>query len=78
MALDGKIVSQFQIKVSAQKFYKILKDLCFHIPTISPKVINQVEIHGGDWDNHGHGSVKIWNYVVGKCISKNLTLIYIF
>ncbi|XP_038893022.1 MLP-like protein 328 [Benincasa hispida] len=63
MPLSGKLVCEFDINVAAEMFYKMFKKESFHLPTISPKFIKQVEVHGGDWDSHGHGSIKIWNYI---------------
>ncbi|XP_038892957.1 MLP-like protein 328 [Benincasa hispida] len=62
MSLPGKLVSEVEINASAEKCYKIFKDQLFHFPIISPKFIKQVDVHDGDWDTHGHGSTKSWNY----------------
>ncbi|CAK9326753.1 unnamed protein product [Citrullus colocynthis] len=62
MPFAGKLASEFLINVAADKLYKIFKHECFNLPTISPKFIKQVRVHEGDWDTHGHGSIKIWNY----------------
>ncbi|XP_022155164.1 MLP-like protein 329 [Momordica charantia] len=62
MSLAGKIVSELEINAPAEKYYKVFKDQCFHVPNISPKFIQQVDVHEGDWDSHDHGSIKIWNY----------------
>ncbi|KAL4017104.1 hypothetical protein IC575_024778 [Cucumis melo] len=62
MSLCGKLVSELPINASAEKCYKIFKDNCKHMPNITPKFIQQVDVHDGDWDTHGHGSIKIWNY----------------
>ncbi|KAA0035387.1 MLP-like protein 328 [Cucumis melo var. makuwa] len=63
MSLAGKLVSELELNVSADKYYNVFKDKVCHIPNISD-IINKVEVHEGDWDNHGHGSIKIWNYTV--------------
>lgn len=70
MSLAGKLVSELELNVSADKYYNVFKDKVCHIPNISD-IINKVEVHEGDWDNHGHGSIKIWNYTVGKSINDN-------
>lgn len=70
MSLVGKLVSELEINASAEKYYKLFKDQAFHMPNVSPKIIQEVEVHEGDWDNHGHGSIKIWKYTVGKYIYK--------
>ncbi|XP_022155182.1 MLP-like protein 328 [Momordica charantia] len=64
MSLVGKLVSEFEINAPAEKYYKMFKDQCFHIPNITSNHIKQVEVHEGDWDSHCHGSIKIWNYVM--------------
>ncbi|XP_022996668.1 MLP-like protein 328 [Cucurbita maxima] len=64
MALAGKLVSEVKINVAAEKYYKIWKDEVSRVPKICPKYIQKVEVHEGDWDCHGHGSVKIWHYSI--------------
>ncbi|XP_022150050.1 MLP-like protein 328 [Momordica charantia] len=64
MSLVGKLVSELEINAPAEKYYKLFKDEAFHVPKVSPKIIQQVEVHEGDWDTHGHGSIKIWKYSV--------------
>ncbi|XP_022155179.1 MLP-like protein 328 [Momordica charantia] len=64
MSLVGKLVSELEINAAAEKFYKVFKDQAFHVPNISPNFVQQVEVHEGDWDNHGHGSIKTWKYTV--------------
>ena len=69
MSLVGKLVSELEINIPAEKYYKVFKDQCFHVPKITPKIIQHVEIHDGDWDSHDHGSIKTWHYTVGMHIS---------
>ncbi|KGN49640.1 MLP-like protein 328 [Cucumis sativus] len=64
MSLVGKFVSELEINAPAEKYYKIFKDQVSHVPNISPNIIQNVEVHEGDWDTHGHGSIKIWSYTV--------------
>ncbi|KGN49652.1 MLP-like protein 328 [Cucumis sativus] len=64
MSLIGKLVSELEINAPAEKFYKIFKHQCFHVPNITPKFIQQVEIHDANWDDHDHGSIKTWYYTV--------------
>lgn len=66
MSLIGKLVSELEINVAAEKYYRVFKEKAFHVPTISPGIFQQVEVHDGDWDDHGHGSVKTWKYTLGK------------
>lgn len=75
MSLCGKLVSELPINASAEKCYKIFKDNCKHMPNITPKFIQQVDVHDGDWDTHGHGSIKIWNYFAGTYAYKLSTTI---
>ena len=70
MSLGGKLVSELPVNASAEKCYKIFKDNCKHMPNITPKFIQQVDVHDGDWDTHGHGSIKIWNYFAGTYLYK--------
>ena len=67
MALVGKLVNQIEIKTSAEKYYKLFKHHIHHLPDITP-IFQQVTVHDGDWDSHGHGSIKVWNYTVGTFI----------
>lgn len=76
MSLIGKLVSELEINAAAEKFYEIFKDQCFHVPKITPRCIQQVEIHGTNWDGHGHGSIKSWYYTIG--IIKSLLLLILF
>lgn len=67
MSLDGKFVSEFIIKASAEKVYKFFKDQASNLSNISPNIIQKVEVNEGNWDTHG--STKIWNYTIGMYIS---------
>ncbi|XP_023553763.1 MLP-like protein 328 [Cucurbita pepo subsp. pepo] len=62
MSLRGKFVSELELNAAAHKYYKLFKHQVSHIPNISPGIFKNVEVHEGDWDTHGHGSIKIWNY----------------
>ncbi|KAA0035388.1 hypothetical protein IC582_024436 [Cucumis melo] len=64
MSLVGKFVSELEINAPAEKYYEIFKDKVAHIPNISPTIFQNVEVHEGDWDTHGHGSIKVWNYTL--------------
>lgn len=76
MVLAGKLGSEIEIKAAAEKYYTFYKDKVRHLPNISPNIIQQVEVHEGSWDTHGHGSIKIWNYTVG--IRSHILLFNIF
>ncbi|XP_038876398.1 MLP-like protein 328 [Benincasa hispida] len=64
MSLVGKFVSELEINAPAHKYYGVFKDKVSHLPNISPTIFQSVEVHEGDWDTHGHGSIKIWNYTI--------------
>lgn len=77
MSLVGKLVSEIEINASAEKFYKFFKDEAFNVPKISSKIVQQVEVHEGDWDTHGHGSIKIWNYTIDM-YKTTTSLVFLF
>lgn len=68
MSLVGKLVSQIDINIAAEKFYKLFKDQSYHIPNKVTPIFQNVEVHEGDWKDHGHGSIKVWNYTIGTYI----------
>ena len=69
MALSGKLEADIEIKASAEKYFKIIKSQCEHLPNISSSNIQGVDLHEGEWDTHG--SVKLWKYTVGMAITSN-------
>jgi hypothetical protein len=73
MALEGKLETEIELKADAQKFYEIFKKQGHQVPNATPDHIQAVSVHEGDWETHG--SVKIWQYTVGKhLIYTTLTL----
>ncbi|XP_038893256.1 MLP-like protein 329 [Benincasa hispida] len=64
MALIGKLVSELEIHSNANKFYNFFKHQIFHIPSLSPKLIQKVKVHEEDWNTHAHVSTKIWIYTI--------------
>ncbi|KAL0540230.1 hypothetical protein IC582_024463 [Cucumis melo] len=64
MTLAGKLVSEVEINTPPHRFYKLFKEQIASIPNISPNLIQNVQIHDGDWSKHGHGSIKLWNYTI--------------
>ena len=62
--LKGKIESEVEIKSSSEKYYNFFKTP-HHVPNVAGDHIQGVDMHEGDWDSHGHGSVKIWQYTAG-------------
>ena len=63
MALTGKLEAETEIKVSADKFFKIFRSQAHHIPNASSDKIHKIEVHEGDWESHG--SIKHWSYTIG-------------
>ena len=78
MSLVGKFVSELEINAPAEKYYEIFKDKVAHIPNISPTLFQNVEVHEGDWDTHGHGSIKVWNYTLGMYKRSSLLSPFLF
>lgn len=76
--LKGKVETEIEIKAPAEKFYNIFRSRAHHVPNISSGSIQRVQVHEGDWETHG--SIKSWNYSVGKVIYVHLTCcgVYIF
>ena len=68
MALHGKIVTTLELKSSAEKFYKVWRSESFHVPKHASKHIQGVDVHAGDWETAG--SIRIWQYTVGKAMVK--------
>jgi hypothetical protein len=64
MALKGKLETEIELKADAQKFYEVFKKQAHQVPNAAPDHIQAVSVHEGDWETHG--SVKIWQYTVGK------------
>lgn len=65
MSIVEKCVSELEINAPAHIFYNFMKDQVFHFPKICPNNIQKVEVHEGDWDTYGHGSIKTWNCNIG-------------
>ncbi|KAM7270409.1 hypothetical protein ACFE04_029623 [Oxalis oulophora] len=57
-----RLVAEEDFQAPPKKLYKIWKETPHHMPNVSPKNLQAVEHHDGDWKSHGHGSVKTWNY----------------
>ncbi|KAJ7942981.1 MLP-like protein 28 [Quillaja saponaria] len=60
MALQGKVETEVEIKVPADKFYNIWSKQAHHVPTASPNNVEAVHVHEGDWETEG--SIKVWKY----------------
>ncbi|XP_058183532.1 MLP-like protein 328 [Rhododendron vialii] len=63
MALTGKMVSEVEINStnSDDIFHIVAGTKAQHAPNLSPEKVHKVEIHQGDWGDHG--SIKVWTYV---------------
>ena len=72
MSLKGKIESEIVINTPPHRFYKLFKEEIFDIPKACPKLVQKINIHGGDWSKHGHGSIKTWHYTLGTYINRYL------
>lgn len=68
MSLQGKLESEIEINTPPHRFYKLFKEEIFEIPKACPKLVQKINIHGGDWSKHGHGSIKTWHYTIGTYI----------
>ena len=64
MALNGKLETEIEIKAPADKFYNIFRSQMHLLPNVSSDKIQGVKVHDGDWETVG--SVKHWNYTLGK------------
>lgn len=62
--LQGKVETEIEINAPGEKFYNIFKSQAHHVPKTSSGSIQGVQVHEGDWETHG--SIKSWNYSVGK------------
>ncbi|KAL0540237.1 hypothetical protein IC582_024470 [Cucumis melo] len=66
MSLQGKLESEIEINTPPHRFYKLFKEEIFEIPKACPKLVQKINIHGGDWSKHGHGSIKTWYYTIDE------------
>ncbi|KAL7090788.1 hypothetical protein ACP275_12G064000 [Erythranthe tilingii] len=72
MGLIGKLVSGTNIKSDGDVFHEIFRERPHHISGMSPDVVQNVDLHEGEWGTVG--SVIFWNYTHdGKeCVGKNI------
>ncbi|XP_058216162.1 MLP-like protein 328 [Rhododendron vialii] len=62
MALTGKMESEVEIKSNGDDiFHMCAGKKAQHTATLSPEKVHKVEIHEGEWGDHG--SVKVWTFV---------------
>lgn len=65
MALIGKMVSEVEINSNGDDIFHIVAGKkAQHAPNLSPEKVHKVEIHQGEWGDHG--SIKVWTYVAGS------------
>lgn len=64
MSLEGKLVSEINIKCDGDVFHEIFRHRPHHISTMSSDKVQNVDIHEGEWGTVG--SVIFWNFTHGK------------
>ncbi|XP_059305357.1 kirola-like [Lycium ferocissimum] len=62
MGLKGKLISQTEIKGCKDLFHEMFRHKPHNIPNVTPKLIQAVNLHEGDWGTVG--SVINWNYTL--------------
>ncbi|KAJ9153088.1 hypothetical protein P3X46_026572 [Hevea brasiliensis] len=73
MALTGKLETEVEVKVAADKAYGIFRSQTHQLPNIASDMIHKTEIHEGDWETPG--SIKSWNYTIeGNVLSLKETI----
>ncbi|KAL7132307.1 hypothetical protein ABFS83_12G064500 [Erythranthe nasuta] len=60
MGLIEKLVSETNIKSDGDVFHEIFRDRPHHISDMSPDIVQNVDLHLGEWGTVG--SVIFWNY----------------
>ncbi|MCD7446138.1 hypothetical protein HAX54_041523 [Datura stramonium] len=60
MSLEGKLVSEINIKCDGDVFHEIFRDRPHHISSMCPDKVQNVSIHEGEWGTVG--SINFWNY----------------
>ncbi|KAK4371166.1 hypothetical protein RND71_010641 [Anisodus tanguticus] len=61
MSLEGKLVSEINIKSCGDVFHEIFRYRPHHISSMSPDKVQNVEVHEGEWGTVG--SVIFWNFI---------------
>lgn len=64
MGLEGKLEREIEVKAEADKFYNVFRKEMHLLTTVCSQHLKSVELHHGDWETLG--SVKHWNYHLGK------------
>ncbi|MCD7446133.1 hypothetical protein HAX54_041518 [Datura stramonium] len=60
MSLEGKLVSEIKIKCDGNVFHEIYMERPYHISSMSPNRIRNVDILEGEWGSVG--SVVAWDF----------------
>ncbi|XP_049392878.1 kirola-like [Solanum stenotomum] len=61
MCLEGKLVSEINIKCDGDVFHEVYRHRPHHISNMSPDKIQNVDVHEGVWGTVG--SVNYWNFI---------------
>ncbi|CAE5957518.1 unnamed protein product [Arabidopsis arenosa] len=64
MAMSGTYVAEVPLKGSAEKHYKRWRSQNNLFPDAIGHHVQGVTVHDGDWESHG--SIKSWNYTLGR------------
>lgn len=67
MSLLGKVETDVQVKVAANKFHDVFACRPHHVSNMTPGNIQGCELHEGEFGKSG--TVICWNYVHGKFVS---------
>ena len=72
MVLYGKLSTEFGIKTSADKFYKLIATELHQVQKHCERV-RYTKLHEGeDW--HDTDTIKHWSYVIGNYISNSINM----
>ncbi|CAN1747896.1 MLP-like protein 328 [Linum perenne] len=61
-AMSGKVEAEAELKAPPAKLYNVLRKAAHEIPGHTPSKIQAIKMHDGDWESHGHDTIKIWHY----------------
>ncbi|CAN1174467.1 MLP-like protein 328 [Linum perenne] len=61
-AMSGKVEVEAELKSPPAKLYNVLRKTAHEIPDHTPSKIQAIKVHDGDWESHGHGTIKTWHY----------------
>ncbi|KAI7981938.1 MLP-like protein 43 [Camellia lanceoleosa] len=73
MDLGGKMEGEVEIKCDTDELFQICSGKKTHtIPNLSPDKVSKVDLHEGEWGDHG--SIKVWTYVTGTSFLELTTI----